>query len=331
VRSRAVARALVDTFAIFYRLRILRTYQRKRTLVPRGRRHADAPLVSVIADAGVAERLDWQRLEVAKSAREAAGELLAIAAPGAGPAGNWVTAAASYFSSGDVAAVVAPTVAPSGAPLRESVAAAVLESRLGGGSRRSRSLPGNVGTVSEYAPDAIVVRRRDYLEALDAGVEVDELVAWLTAQGRTTIYTPDTSISAVPPPAFGPHLRATTRQALSRGAAARATRGSSLSAATALSVVPLIAAVGALVIVFLGGTWRALGAGVLGAYVIALALTGTLAALRFRSLRVGALTPIAIVLTQAAYVAGFARGLLGGREVRHTPARDSASPHNLDA
>src|SRR5262249_56680272 len=33
VRSRAVLRALLDTAAVFYRLRILRTYQRQRRLV----------------------------------------------------------------------------------------------------------------------------------------------------------------------------------------------------------------------------------------------------------------------------------------------------------
>jgi glycosyltransferase involved in cell wall biosynthesis len=108
VRSRAVARALLDTIAIFYRLRILRTYQRKRTLLPRGRRPAETPLVSLVADAGVAERLDWRQLEVVGSARAAAGELLAIAAPKARPAGNWVTAAAAYFSAEKVAAVGRP-------------------------------------------------------------------------------------------------------------------------------------------------------------------------------------------------------------------------------
>src|SRR5207302_4006027 len=52
LRSRAVARALVDTMAIFYRLRILRTYQRKRHLLRRASAlPPDAqPLVSVIAD-----------------------------------------------------------------------------------------------------------------------------------------------------------------------------------------------------------------------------------------------------------------------------------------
>ena len=34
VRSMAVVRALVDTAAVFYRLRILRTYQRKAELLP---------------------------------------------------------------------------------------------------------------------------------------------------------------------------------------------------------------------------------------------------------------------------------------------------------
>src|SRR5262249_19172182 len=153
---------------------------------------------------------------------------------------------APYFADPGVAAVVTPTVSPADTSVRERVAAAVLESRLGGGSRRSRSLPGNVGTVADYPADAIVVRRPDYLAALEAGVRDDDLVAWLAERGRKTICTPDTYTAAPPPPIVMPHLRATTRQARLRGSAARATRGSSLSAATALSAVPLAAAVVAL-------------------------------------------------------------------------------------
>src|SRR5207244_144525 len=86
LRSRAVARALVDTMAIFYRLRILRTYQRKRHLLRRASAlPPDAqPLVSVIADGTNAARLDYPRLEVmnggdlSRTVREARGDLLAV-------------------------------------------------------------------------------------------------------------------------------------------------------------------------------------------------------------------------------------------------------------
>ena len=328
VRSRAVARALVDTLAIFYRLRILRTYQRKRALIGvHGRLLDRPPRVTVIDGASATASLDYPRLESAaavdreQAARTAAGELLAIVEPHARPAGNWVTACVPFFRDIAVAAVVAPAVSPPDTGFRERVASAVLESRFGGGSRRSRFLPGNVGTVADYAPDAIVVRREDYLAALDAGVRDDDLVAWLAERGRATIYTPDTSVSAAPPPIMAPHLRATMRQARSRGARARATRGSSLSAATALSVLPLGAAVIAVGLVIVGGAARTVGIVVLAAYAIGLMLTAAFATLRLRSVAVGLLTPLVVVLTQGAYVVGFARGLVDARTARRSASR----------
>jgi glycosyltransferase involved in cell wall biosynthesis len=337
VRSRAVVRALVDTLAIFYRLRILRTYQRKRALIgARGRVPKTPPLVTLIDGASVATVLDYPRLESLVDAdREAAvrgagGEMLALLAPGARPAGNWVTASVPFFTDPGVAAVVAPTVSPKETGFREQVASAVLESRLGGGSRRSRFLPGNVRVVADFPADGVVVRRSDYLDALDAHVPDGDLVSWLAARGRTAIYTPDTSISAAPPPVLVPHLWATIRQARSRGSTARATHGSSLSVATAFSVGPFVAALAAVVLVALGGTARTVGFVVLAAYGIGLVVTSALAALRFRSLAVGVLTPGAVVLTQCAYVAGFARGLLDARQVRLSLEAKSASTRNFE-
>jgi glycosyltransferase involved in cell wall biosynthesis len=147
VGSRAVARALWDTAAIFYRLRILRTYQRKRELLgPTGGHDGDQPLVSVIGETERATALDYPRLEILpsgdrrSSVRAARGEILAVIGHHARPAGNWVAAAVPYLSRSDTVAVVVPAVAPPTASLRERAAAAVLESRLGG-SRRSRYLP----------------------------------------------------------------------------------------------------------------------------------------------------------------------------------------------
>src|SRR5262249_5218014 len=58
--SATVLRALWDTGAIFYRLRVLRTYQRKRGLVGIGPRRPDEPpLVSVVGDEGVVSSLDY--------------------------------------------------------------------------------------------------------------------------------------------------------------------------------------------------------------------------------------------------------------------------------
>jgi glycosyltransferase involved in cell wall biosynthesis len=303
LRSRTVARALWDTAAVFYRLRVLRTYQRKQGLL--AARAQSAPLVSVVGNDAAAAMLDYAALEVAPSAREARGELIAVLQRDARPAGNWVTASVPYFVDGDVAAVVVPIVAPLHGPLARRVAAAVRESRLGGGSRRSSSFPGNVRAVTDYPAEAVVVRKQDY----DAEISPDELVAVLSSRGRRVIYTPDTSVSAAPAPLVRPHVSDALRHGRARGAAARETRGRSLSRATALSLAPLLAALAGIALTAFGGTARVTGVVLVLAYVAVLVLSGLHAAVRFRSIAVGVLEPPAVVLTQAAYLAGFVAGI----------------------
>jgi glycosyltransferase involved in cell wall biosynthesis len=312
LRSRAVARALVDTLAIFYRLRLLKTYQRKQRLL----RGAAAllpeaqPAISVVGDPSSVSLLDYERVEPAPSASEASGELVAELAPNARPAGNWLTAAAPYFSDGDVAAVVVPAVTPSRAKLRERAAAAVLESRLGGGSRRSRYFPGNVRIVVDGLADTVVIRREDLRHALAAGVPRDELVSWLAERGRRTVYTPDASVAAAPPPLWRPHLSAALNHGKTRGRRARRTSGGSLSAATALSLLPPVCAATGLILLAAGsGTARVAGAVLVAIYFALLVASALLAALRFRSLPIGLLFVPAAITSQAAYVVGFLRGL----------------------
>lgn len=307
--STTVLRALWDTAAVFYRLRVLRTYQRKRHLLGSRAQRPELPLVSVIGDHEAATLLDYAPLELASSAQEAGGSLVAVLHSGARPAGNWVSAAVPFFADPEVASVVTPTLAPLRAPLRERVAAAVLESRLGGGSRRSSFFPGNVRTVYDHPAESIVVRRSDYLDALGAGIDDEELVVWLSSRGRRTIYTPDTSLAAAPAPLIWPHLAGVLKHARARGRAARRTQGRSLSRATALSLAPAVAAVAGAVLLFAGGTLHRIGAVLVLAYAAALLLSGIHAAIRFRSAAVGALEPAAVVASQAAYLTGFALGL----------------------
>jgi glycosyltransferase involved in cell wall biosynthesis len=314
LRSSTVVRALWDTAAVFYRLRILRTYQRKRGLFGAVGTASELPLVSVIGDRAAAERLDYPRLEWAGDAESAGGELLAVLSSGTRPAGNWVAAAVPFFGDPAVAAVVAPIVAPMRATARERAAAAVLESRLGGGSRRSRHFPGNVRGVSDYPAENVVVRRNDYALALADGVDAEQLVAWLARRSRQTVYTPDTSVSAVPEPVFGPHLRASVDHARARGAAARASGGGSLSAATSLSLLPTACALVGVVLAGVGsGVTRAVGIGLLAGYGTLIVTSAFLAAVRFRSVAVGALAAPALTATHAAYVVGFIQGLFRRR------------------
>jgi hypothetical protein len=310
LRSSSVLRALWDTGAVFYRLRILRTYQRKRRLLAaRSPGSAETPLVSVIGEQAALTRLDYAQLEGVHSVADARGDIVAVLQPGIRPAGNWVTAAVPYFADSGVAAVVVPTLAPLRGPLAQRVAAAVLESRLGGGSRRSSFFPGNVRTVSDHPAENVVVRKRDY----DPEVPSEELVAWLTSRGRRVIYTPDSSVSAAPAPLVRPHLDEVLRHARARGRAARRTRARSLSRATALSLAPLLAAFLGLALVAIGGEARTVGIVLVLAYAVALLLSGLHAAIRFGSLLVGAAQPPAVVATQAVYLVGFADGLRRGQ------------------
>ena len=202
-------------------------------------------------------------------------------------------------------------MAPGHGPPLVLAAAAVLESRFGGGSRRIRSFPGNLRVVRDYPAESVVIRRADYSAALADDVSGEQLVAWLTAQGREVIYTPETMTAAPPAPLFAPHIESTVNHARARGAAARETGGGSISWATLLSLAP--AACAALGTAALASGSRRSGARLIAAYAAVLAGTSAAAAVRFRSRRVGLLTTPGLVATHAAYVAGFTSGLLRGR------------------
>jgi hypothetical protein len=257
--------------------------------------------------------LNVEPLATRADAENAPGAVLAVLGKGARPAGNWIAATVPFFRDASVAAVVVPALTPVDASVRERAAAAVLESRLGGGSRRPQYLPGNVRVTDDYPTDSFVIRKSDFVAAARAGVDDAELVGWLAERGRRTVYTPDTILSAAPAQLFAPHLAATVRHAAARGAAARRTHGASVSSATTLSLVPVgLALAGAALVAVGPSEARRAGIGLVAAYGVAVACSAGFAAVRFRSLRVGALAAPALVATQAAYVAGFLRGLARG-------------------
>lgn len=322
VGSLAVLSALVDTAAIFYRLRILRYYARKREvlgLLGGERARAYAPHVTVVAPDDVSvsslDYADVDRAEPAGSLRAsveaAAGELVAVAGPGAALAGNWLSATVPFLAGPDVAAVVTPRLAPATGSARARGAAALQESRLGGGSLYYRFTPGNLRIVRDYPSDAILFRRAAYLE-LDAEVEAHELTARLSERGGAVVYTPETVIVAPPPPLFAPHLRRLAAYGRSRG---RALRRDGLRSARASTLAVLL-----LWLLVLSAPFAALGAVATGLWLAAAALYGALvvlgasiAMLRFRSLRVGLLALVGFPLTHAAYAVAFVRGLAVAR------------------
>jgi glycosyltransferase involved in cell wall biosynthesis len=326
VRSQAVVRALVDTAAIFYRLRILRYYQRKRRLAgaygwtrPRGYE----PLVSVVTpDPAAVSDLDYPELELiqvaeltpaaaAEAVRNASGTVVAFLDHGELPAGNWLGATVSFLARPEVAAVVTARVAPSAGSTRERAAAGVVESRLGGGSLYFRFTPGNLRFVSDFPAPSIVVRKDDYVAAGEG--PLDELTSRLVAAGRSVLYTPETVVVASPPPLFGPHLRQAFDYGRRRSGELRQRGLRALRPTTLLPLVLLVFLAIGPIAILVGGLPRTIWLAGAAAYAIAVLASGAIAALRFRGLGVGALTVVGLVARHVVYAAGLLTGLSARR------------------
>ena len=326
VRSRAVVSALVDTLAIFYRLRILRYYQRRRAIAgaygwTRPRTHS--PLVSVLVQPGARFRAgDYPNVEVVeipdasvaalrRAAETVRGEVLAVLEPGGRAAANWLGSTVPFLARPELQAVVVPKLAPLQGPVRERAAAAIDESRIGAGFGYFRYTPGNVRLVKDFPALSFVIRRGALL-ALPDDLAVEEFVSTLAEATGPVLYTPESVIVVAPPGLFAPHLRAVFAGGRRRG---RALRGGRIVLWRAASLVfPAIFAVA--VVVLAGGSGGALpevvGAIALG-YALVVVLASLAGALRFQSLAVGAVAGVGIVLTHASYLAGLARGLAGRR------------------
>jgi glycosyltransferase involved in cell wall biosynthesis len=311
VRSSAVLRALVDTAAIFYRLRVLRYYQRRaRLLGPLGAQRAREyrPRVSVLAPAGVStSSLDYEPVERSESLREATGELVACFAEGSVIAANWLAATVPFLADPAIDAVVTPALAPSRGSLPARAAAAVQESRLGGGSLYFRFTPGNLRLVDDFPSPAILLRRADYLE-LGEDVPATEVATRLAERGGTVVYTPETVVVAPVPPLLRPHLRRVAEYGRLRGRSLRASGFRTLRPATVAALgAPLLVA--ALPLALLGGwvarTWLA----VLAVYAAAAVGTSLVAAFAYRSPAVGALVLPALPATHAVYAASLLQGV----------------------
>jgi glycosyltransferase involved in cell wall biosynthesis len=321
VRSAAVLLALVDTAAIFYRLRILGYYQRKRALLPEvSRETGHRPSVALIAVRP--PELAYPGLETlpleadtpparAEAARRADTDVVAFLAPGAAPAGNWLETTVPFLANPEIAAVVTPSMTPSVGSLRERAAAAIQESRLGGGALYFRFTPGNLRFVDLYPGTNAVVRRRDLLELGEAGGNPHLLCRALADRGKKVLYTPESVVVEPRAPLFRPHLGFIDATGRARGREIRqhGLRGLSLSA---LPPVLLLAfAVLGWPLLFLGSPWPWLYVGVWAVY-LAVVLTGAiLGALRFRSVRVGALAAAGSVAAHFSYAVAVLKGMTG--------------------
>ena len=184
-----------------------------------------------------------------------------------------------------------------GRRLRERVAAAVLESRLGGGSRRSSFFPGNVRTVvgpsgrkRGRAAQRTISKRPRRESTTRSSSPGSRRAASARSTRRTRRSRP------LPAPLVRPHLAGVVRHARARGRAARRTHGPQpqrsrrhcrwLRRSRAVAGADPARAGGALQrvgLVLVLPMWRHS------------LLSGIHAALRFRSLVVGVLEPPAVV------------------------------------
>ena len=319
------ARALVDTAAIFYRLRVLRYYQRKREYLGGamlGRVQEYEPLVSVISpEDDPAQTVDYASLEVIRighdtpddrveAARRARGEILAFVPDGHRPAGNWISGSVPFFGGSPyVAAVVTAAVAPHESSARARAAAAVWESRLGGGALHYRFLPGNLRVVRDFPSANILVRRADFLAAATThGDEDDQLIQRLAEAGRMTLYTPETFVIRTFPPLFRPHLTRAALYGVTRGRALRRKGVSALRLSTLLLLLAMVGLAAGVPLVLAGGHWRTTWLLGVATYVAALLLTAALTAVRLRSWTVGALVALGLPITHMAYAPALIRG-----------------------
>jgi len=322
VRSIAVLFALIDTAAIFYRLQILRYYERRRALLQdaaqRYERHK--PRVTLFTgDDRAAQRIDYPDLEVVRlddsspaarhsAAERAQGEVLAFLGQDSVAAGNWLDSTVPFLARPDVAAVVVPTMTPTEGTARERAAGAVWESRLGGGSLHFRFTPGNLRFVEMFPADTVVVRRDDYL-ALEADEgSAHRLVGALASRGKRVVYTPDTVVIRREPPLFRAHLAKAAEFGAGRGQEVRFGGRRALRPLTLAPLAILTFAVASVPLALSGPSQRRLLAGGWALYGGAVSFGAAAAALRFRSARVGVLTAAGSVTTHVAYGASFLAG-----------------------
>ena len=312
VRSAAVFRAVVDTLATFYRLRILRYYQRRRAQSgsfawsrPSGFTGEVALVEEAWADDGRA------------AAEHAGAEIVAFLETGGRPSANWPSAAAAFFARPDIDAVVIPQLAPAGGSVRQCAAAAIAESRIGGGSLRFRFTPGAIRFVSDFPARSFVIRRGRFLE-LPPGTPPELVVLELTVAGRRTLYLPEASVTIPPAPVFSAHLARIASYGRVRGALVRR-RGVTSARLSTVGAIAFLAWVALGWLLLLAGpagrdAWLA----VCGAYLAVVGVAALLGGTRFVSARVGLLMAAGLPLTHLAYglafCAGFARA--GGRNLR---------------
>jgi glycosyltransferase involved in cell wall biosynthesis len=355
----AIAQALWDTAAIFYRLRILRYYSRRRLVV--GDRRAAPPLRCTVAIIGRSstEGLDatlsalgrMERppevvsTELAAPRREGDDitarrlqalqqsdtDLIAFFQPGTVPATNWLGALLPYFANPHVVAVGGPILPATAGGLRVGATAAVYESRFAAGPVARRHVPGNLRETQDQPLQNLLVRR-DTALATDAFGQAarhqdDGDLCRQLGRGSSVLFTPEAPVLAPMPTLVRPLLRTLHSHGRARGRSLGTGRGAPLSAAAPAAFA--LAALLAPGYARLPRSARRAGLVLGAAYAVGLVYASGHAAFRHRSLRVGLAFALAAPASHLAYGAGALRGLGESLLTRRAPDSEPASAERL--
>lgn len=199
---RAAWRVLLDTLAIFYRLRILRYYDQEQVFQPAGPQRRVSVIIPVkkvndyvressrylahlgydnfevivfpdVVDESTGLPEDFRVIPTGEvgpaekrdmSLTYATGEIIAFLDDDAYPRQDWLINAMRHFERQEVAAVVGPAVTPEGDPPIKVASGAVYESRLGGGSLRYRYVPRTYREVDDFASVNMLIRKEVFAE-----------------------------------------------------------------------------------------------------------------------------------------------------------------------
>jgi len=336
----AVTQALVDTAAVFYRLRILQYYRRRRRIV--GERTAVTPFttavalvgpiddqkalrrsldaldkvehapdsvdVSLAAPRGGDDDVTARRLELLERADA---DLVAFLTPGVLPGTNWLGALLPYFANPTVVAVGGPILPSVAGDLRADGAAAVYESRFAAGPLAQRHLPGNLREIGDQPLDNLLMRREAASGSAafvdSAARRDDSVVCQKLGIAGVALFTPDAAVVAPMPSLVRPLLATVHAHARVRGHSLGT--GGRVPASV---LPPALLAVCALLVpaapVLPRTLQRMLATGA-AAYLVGLSYASAHAGLRHRRLGVGAAVAFATPASHLAYGIGVLRGL----------------------
>jgi GT2 family glycosyltransferase len=332
----AIAQALWDTAAVFYRVRILHYYRRRRQLLGNARRAepqltvtvavvGDGDLAPTLAALSASDRLPDHivtrhaqggmlaaaRLDILERART---DAIAFLRPGSRPGSSWLSAALAYLANPEVAAVGGPLLPSAAGSLASAGASALYESRFAAGPIAARHLPGNLRDAPTQSVDNLVMRCAAALSSeafADAAASSDDssVARRLTTAGRV-LNVPDAAVVTHLPPLTRPLLRSVHGHARARGRRLAAGRDVPV-AVLAPALLTLCIAASPLLPVAPRRVRTAAKAGGF-AYLAGLALASGHAAFRRRRLDIAAAVALGAPASHIAYGTGVVRGVAEG-------------------